>query len=272
MVQLAELTAALAPAGLNMVGVAEPAAWNRVALASRTTDALFPATRAIVVVGNGGPTLWRRFVADLEANPRHLLEEPNPLDAFARRAVLAADAAWGTTPRRWFFAAADAELHIDFRVAAQLAGLGAASRLGLLLHPEFGPWVGLRAACFVAADLPFASPMTDNPCAGCPAPCVSACPGRAFPGGSWSVDACGAFKSSSDRCTHHCFSRAACPVGSENRYDDAGFRYHNDRASGRRALREHLGIADGEDPFEGTGPYWGDWKARINATGRRDGA
>ncbi len=265
------MTALLAPSGLDLVGVANPSAWNAEALPARTTAALFPPTRAIVVIGNGGPAMWRAFVGDLEANHAHFLEEANPLDVFARRAVLAADVVWGSTPRRWFFAAAEADLHIDFRVAARLAGLGTASRLGLLLHPDFGPWVGLRAACFIAADLPFANPMQFDPCSDCPAPCMTACPGGAFPDGSWSVSACGAFKGSSDRCTQICHSRAACPVGSAQRYDDAGFRYHNDRASGRRALRKHLGIPDGEDRFEGTGPYWGDWKSRIDATGRRDG-
>ncbi len=272
MLSLSNLRAALAPAGLNAVGVADPAAWDARMGPERVTGALLPGARAIIVVGNGGPTLWRAFVAALEADPGRLTREKNPIDAFVRREVLRADEALGDAPRRWFWAAADAETHIDFRVLAHLAGLGAASRLGLLLHDRWGPWLGLRAACFVDLALPFDRPQTATGlelsahCRDCHA-CEVACPGAAFPGGTWAVDACSTFHHTSTACASTCHSRAACPVGAKDRYDPDEFAYHSNRRLGRQALRAHLGVRDGADRFEGEGPFWRDWRTRTDVSG-----
>ena len=264
---LAPLTAPLAHAGLDVFGVAAASAWDREATPARRTDALLPGARAILVFGNTGARLWDAFVADLARDPRGLTEEANPLDAYVRRAVRAADAALGDAPRRWVFAAADTDLHVDFRLLAGLAGLGAQSRLGLLIHPTWGTWIGLRAACFVGADVAPTPPPAAHPCDGCAAPCATACVGDAFVDGRWDVGRCAAFHRAADTCARTCASRLACPVGAENRYPSAQFAYHNERASGRAALRARLGIPDGADRYEGTGPYWGDWQARVDVKG-----
>lgn len=258
----------LAPAGLNVYGVADPAAWDTLSPPARQSAALLSGTQAILVFGSGGPTLWRRFVADLTAAPRHLTEEPDPLDAYVRRAVAEADAAWApTVARRWFFAAPDEPTPLDFRLLASLAALGGRSRLGLLLHPHYGPWLGLRAACFVAAPLPLGTPADLDPCAGCPAPCLTACPGNAFIGGQWAVDRCSAFHTESSACDNGCGARAACPAGADERYDPDEIVYHYNRKLGRAHLRHRLGIAPGEDHHAGAGPHWDDWRARVDVTG-----
>jgi hypothetical protein len=259
---VAALRHALAEDGLDVQGVASAAAWDAAVPASRTTDALFPGTRSILCIGNGAGRLWDGFLADLAADPRGLTEQVDPLDAYVRRRVRAAEAALGDLPRRWFWAAADADLHIDFRLLAGLAGLGVQSRLGLLIQRERGMWIGLRAACFLPIELDVAPPVTDHPCDGCDAPCVTACPGGAFPDGRWSVDLCARFHQESATCERSCVSRLACPVGAERRYTPEQYAYHSHRESGRRWLRGRLGVTD--DPFEGSGPYWGTWKARVD--------
>lgn len=242
---------------------------------SRRAENLLPGTTAIVVVANGGPTLWRSFLADLHEDPRRLVEEEHPFDAFVQRAVLGADASLGDLPRRWFWAAAQAEVHIDFRVLAELAGIGRASRLGLLLDDVHGPWVGLRAACFVAAPgpvLPGLGLAEDAPtrlsehCGDCHR-CVAACPGGAFPNGRWAVDLCSTWHHVSPTCASNCSAREACPVGADQRYDPDEIVYHYDRARGREALRRRLGIEPEGDRFEGVGPHWGDWRARVDVKG-----
>lgn len=257
----------LGAVGLNRVGVASAAAWDATQAPARRAEALCPGARAVVVVGNGGSALWDAFLADLRGDPRGLTDEPDPLDAFVRRAVLAADAALGAVPRRWVWAAADADVHVDFRLLAHLGGLGAQSRLGLLIDREWGTWTGLRAACFVGAELAATGPVDDDICAGCPAPCGTACPGGAFPGGMWAVDPCVAFHQESAVCARSCAARLACPVGTDRRYRPEHYAYHAHRESGRRWLRAHLGIPAGADRFEGTGPYWGDWRARVDVKG-----
>lgn len=264
------LTAALAPAGLNLFAVASAAAWDAVATPARTTAALLPGARSVVVFGSGGPALWDAMLADLRAHPQRLAEEEHPLDAFVRRALDAADAALDAdprsagVPRRWFRAAADETVHVDFRLLASVAGLGTRSRLGLLMHPTYGPWLGLRAACFLAADLAPTAPHADSPCDTCAAPCVAACPGAAFPGGDWSVDACSAFNQASTDCRAGCHARVACPVGAEHRYGADELLYHYDRFAGRRRLRALVGLPDAADRHEGVGPHWGGWRARVD--------
>lgn len=245
----------LRAAGLDLHGVADPAAWDATQPPERRTAALAPGARAILVVGNAGSALWDAFLADLRRDPRGLTEEPDPLDAYVRRAVAAADAPLGSASRRWIFADLGADVHLDFRTLAGLAGLGAPSRLGLLLHPTWGPWIGLRAACFLPEPLAPTGPLPDDPCAGCPAPCAAACPGGAFPAGRWDPGPCVAFHAASDVCERTCAARLACPVGAERRYRPEHYAYHAHRRSGRRWLRAHLGLPEGADRFEGLGPF-----------------
>ena len=167
-------------AGLNHLGLVAGAAWDATQPPARRTGTLFPGTRSILVVANGGRALWDAFLDDLRRDPSGLTTEAHPLDAFVERAVRSTEAAFGDVPRRWFWATDTADVVLDFRVLAQLAGLGAPSRLGLLLDARFGPWVGLRAACFLAADVPdLPAPALPAPdlCAPCEAPCRAACPG-----------------------------------------------------------------------------------------------
>ena len=73
--------------------------------------------------------------------------------------------------------------------AAVVAGLGVIGRNNLLLTPEHGPLVRLRAiAC--ESELA-ASPMIENdPCDGCAMPCRRACPQGAFETGAYAREQC----------------------------------------------------------------------------------
>ena len=74
--------------------------------------------------------------------------------------------------------------------AAALAGLGVIGKHNLLITPESGTRVRLRAI-FMDADLPATGPITDfDPCDGCPMPCHRACPENAFEGGRYERVGC----------------------------------------------------------------------------------
>jgi epoxyqueuosine reductase len=74
--------------------------------------------------------------------------------------------------------------------AAILAGLGVMGRNNLLITPRYGPRVRLRAL-LVDISLPATAPVGRfDPCKGCPAPCLSACPRDAFDGGSYARERC----------------------------------------------------------------------------------
>jgi epoxyqueuosine reductase len=261
------LRAALEPVGLNLFGVADVNAYNALVQPARQTEALHPGARSIIVVGSGGPALWHAFLADLRRTPRHLTHEPHPLEAFVQREIQRADWVLQDIPRRWFFASSDSSFQIDFRLLAHLAGMGARSRLGLLLNARYGSWLGLRAACFLEADLPANSPDAPDLCAGCPAPCLQACPGNAFPAGHWDSDRCSTFHVESSLCSTRCHARLACPHGAESVYPPEELHYHANSYTGRRWLRTHLGISETEDMYPGAPPLWTDWRSRIDAKG-----
>lgn len=227
----------LVPMGLNAWGIADGAPWTHV----------LPGCRAVVVVGSGGPALWTAFVDAVRVAPE-LATVPDPLDTFVRCAV---DALPAAPNRRWVRCAGDADLHVDFRTLAVAAGLGHPSRLGLVLHPTFGPWLGLRAACFVTDALAPTGPLpAPRPCDGCTAPCAAACPVGAVQGRGpdrfdWQASA--AFQATDPTCHGGCLARSACPVGAVHAYPPDAHRYHQHAASRRAVLTRRLGESGSTD-------------------------
>jgi epoxyqueuosine reductase len=74
--------------------------------------------------------------------------------------------------------------------AAVLAGLGAIGRNNLLVTPQFGPKVRLRAL-YIDQVLQPTGPLNDfTPCSGCIEPCLSACPVEAFAEGAYQYSRC----------------------------------------------------------------------------------
>ena len=111
----------------------------------------------------------------------------------------------------------------DFVALGRAAGLGWPSRLGLLLHPERGPWIHLRGALLLPFDAgegdgPLAG---SGPCPACPAPCSTACPAAAPRSAGFDVARCGATRRTEPGCAHRCDARRACPVGEAHAYGEA---------------------------------------------------
>jgi epoxyqueuosine reductase len=84
--------------------------------------------------------------------------------------------------------------HIEYggallKDAAALAGLGIIGNNNLLITPEFGPRVRLRAI-FIEAELDPTGPIDFDPCKGCPMPCFRSCPRDAFRSGTYERDFC----------------------------------------------------------------------------------
>ncbi len=243
--------------GLNQCGVTGVDAYDAQARDGLHSEDLAPWARSILVFASGGGGLWDGMLDAIRSDPSRLTCEPHPLDAHVVRLV--GGASLPDVQHRWFLATATAPVQLDFRLLASLAGLGASSRLGLVINGEVGPWLGLRAACFVDVDLPASAPAPDV-CEGCPAPCIGACPAGALGEGAWEVGTCAAFHRSASDCAQTCHSREACPVGAAHRYSDLERGYHYNRAAGREALRAYLGIPPDADPHQGIGPHWGAWE------------
>ena len=238
--------------GLNQWGVVSAERYDRTAPEALKTETLFPGTQSILVIGSGGRELWDCFVAELHRRPTCLSDEPHPIDAYVLRAVASASGALEGVNHRWFWASQTASIHLDFRSLAVAAGLGAPSRLGLVLNSKVGPWMAMRAAVFLPLHLAENDPAPEL-CSECDAPCVEACPGAAFPEGQWDAGSCVQFHKASDVCSNRCVSRRACPVGAEFMYSELQEFYHSNRRDGRIALAQVLDIE--QDKYEGEGPF-----------------
>ena len=246
---VAELGRTLAPFGLNLIGVATPAAYDALVPASHRLGARAAATRAIVVIGNGGGAFWAAYRSHVARHPADAARD-HPLDDFTTAVmeehVVPLAARLGVR----------AELHLPYRETtppvsfvhlAEAAGLGRRSLLGVLVHPEFGPWMALRAALLVDVALAAPRPAAGfDPCPSCATrPCLAACPADAVshPAG-WDVPRCVAFRvarADANPCAGRCHARLACVYGRAHRYPDDALAHHHARAFA--VMRRYAGSA-----------------------------
>jgi len=192
-----------------------------------------------VIVGSGGPDLWRGFLnwrkdeARDEAAPK-----PDPLDRYT---VYLAEQL--TAPLR----VADPGLvaAFPFRHSKQVRPFlsllqgsvqARATPFGLSFDRQYGPWLGWRLVLLTTLDL--SSQLTEAPaqgtgeiacdsCEGRPdTPCVRACPAGAVNVSGFDWEACTRFRLEQTACRDSCAARLACPVGREHRYPPDEMAHH----------------------------------------------
>ena len=208
----------LTEAGFNLRGcLTAPEYDARVPTVWKTSD-LLPGARSALVIGSGGRALY----ASLKSSPEIARREADPFDAYTVRIVSEAAA---KLTREGFpsFAGFAHERRdgkfVDLVALGRASGLGADSRLGLLLHPKYGPWMSLRAVVLTECDVaPTPANARFEPCRRCPAPCVLACPGGALDRGRLSVTACFQGRVVHASCRQRCDARRACVLGTDHAY------------------------------------------------------
>lgn len=186
----------------------------------RDEDRVPDEARFVILIGNAGPQMFRRFVG--ECNPA----SPS-MDDWTRVVVDRMAETLGAKAAYPF--AADPPL--PFLSWARRARAGHVSPLGLNIHPTYGLWHAYRAALLFpfVFDLP-QSVSGSSPCESCAAkPCLSACPVSAFDGTRYDVVACGQHLNTpqgEDCLTGGCKARLACPVGREFTYHPRQIDFH----------------------------------------------
>lgn len=187
-------------------------------------------TTTLVLIGNAGARMWRRFRA--ERDPQR-----DPLDDWSSQIIAGLAAVFRA--RALFPFARPA---LPFLRWAQRAEGCQPSPLGLYIHPVYGLWHGYRGALAFAEHIeiqPAAAP--DHPCERCAdRPCLDACPVHAFSATGYDIAACTGHLAGADggNCmARGCLARRACPIGREFSYppDQASFHMsHFLRAHGPR--------------------------------------
>lgn len=116
--------------------------------------------------------LWPAFL-DALARDETLLTQPDPLDAYATEKLEGALADC-PLPHRCVYSH-HMPAKVSFQALAVGAGLAALGPCHLNIHPQLGPWFGMRALLILGDDAlkaPFTPPAQQpSPCETCPAPC-----------------------------------------------------------------------------------------------------
>lgn len=183
------------------------------------------AGRTLILVGNAGPAMWRRFSLAPEysavADPLNRWSE-RVINGIAERLGAGALYPFGGPPYHPFIA------------WAKRAECVRESPLGLLVHPEYGLWHAYRGALLFPMALVL--PARENrpiPCDACrDKPCLTACPVDAFrpwDAQGYDVAACAAHIGAPDGASclgGGCLARHACPVGAGYAYGPSQARFH----------------------------------------------
>jgi hypothetical protein len=215
------LDTALAANGFNLVGVLAAEHYDELVPPGwRSADCL-PTARSAVLLCCGGPDFFRAA----RSSPQWL--GADPVDCFARRWVEFQCAQWkelGFDTKGFLYTdqreSGGVRRFADFGSLAAASGIGVPSRLGILLHPQFGPWVSIRGLLLTERSCEPTAPLDWNPCFGCPAPCSGACPSdRVVLASGFDVEACFSTKASTPACRTGCAARRACVYGLDQAYD-----------------------------------------------------
>jgi epoxyqueuosine reductase QueG len=238
---LAEARLQAASTGLNLFGIVDAERFDAWQPLEQRTMTLRPDCRTVIVLGSGG-RVAARGPSEPAVRLAHI--ELQDVIAYERAAAqrLAAMLLCRSVSNRLVEPVVGQRL--NFVRLAEAAGFGTVSPVsGLLLHPEFGPWVRVRAALLLDGR-PF-GPVADasitdrfQPCCSCAKPCLTACPVSVHDGlGNQDLARCVEHRHLGG-CASGCGSRRACPIGAEHR-DQIGpdvHRYTHRILTTQRAL------------------------------------
>lgn len=232
---IADVRAALSPVGLNLVAALPVERYDRDVPEAYRLRKRYPRGQSLIVVGNGGGEFWSGFRDYCETHPGFREDDAEPLDRYTlfliERELPALIAASGATGRLLypFRFASDP---VSFVHLGAVAGLGARSLLGVLVHPEYGPWIALRAAVLLDAPIEPTPIVPFDPCGTCmEKPCLRACPVAAVTERGWDVPLCSAYRlrgggQTHPNCNDRCDARWQCVYGRAHRYPPDALAYH----------------------------------------------
>ncbi|HUS54497.1 MAG TPA: ferredoxin [Thermohalobaculum sp.] len=166
--------------------------------------------RTICLLGARGGEMWRVFSASPEAADG----QPDALDRWSQRVIERLAAGLGAVALFPF----GGPPYQPFQAWAARGEAAVPSPVAMQVTPGRGLWTSYRGALGLRETIALEERRGTNPCLGCPAPCLSACPVDAFAGGTYDVPRCvGHITSPAGAVCRDggCLVRQACPAGHE---------------------------------------------------------
>lgn len=191
--------------------------------------------RSVLIFGAGGPEFIRRYQAHAAVHG----EMEHWLADYAHH--LFADRFGGDSPR--YLHPYRSGLSFPFQRAAVAAGMGVVGLNHVVLTPEWGPWFSFLGAVLLEEAVPETPRTAFDPCTGCPAPCLKACPSGAVSREGYDGLRCLETKLVHTPCLHACPARHACMVREDLRREmiqlEASRRRDDEET--RQLMRSFLG-------------------------------
>jgi hypothetical protein len=229
--------------GLNLFGLVDAKRFDACQPRDQRTDAVQSDCGTILVLGTAGRSAWLGYQQHGQQIPQSMTDDGVDELAVAGATSVVADLSQHGVHGQLVDARRP---RLNFGQLAEAAGFGIVSPVsGLLLHPDFGPWVRVRAAVLLPGQ-PFGkitdASITDRfrPCCNCLKPCITACPSSVHDGlGNTDRGRC-ADSRHRGGCETGCHSRMACPIGAEHA-DPTGPMLHA-HSVGRRTMQRWFGL------------------------------
>jgi ferredoxin len=175
----------------------------------------------LILLG-AGPACWPVFTAA----PEYRDGARDPLDRWSKRIV---GSLASTFADRAIFPS-DGPPYAPFIRWAEQSGRFFQSPTGMLVHDTAGLMISIRGALARTDILPLPHLTATSPCAGCPAPCTTACPvGALSADAAYDVPACKGFLATDpgqDCMDLGCAARRACPLSQAFGRDPAQSAFH----------------------------------------------
>jgi len=185
------------------------------------------AAAAIVLFGNAGSSLWPEFSSSKE----YADGLADPLDRWSERIGNQLARQWHSMA---LFPFGGPPFQPFLRWAKKAEKLES-SRLGMLIHPEYGLWHAYRFAIAFShgingLDISDEISASSSPCETCEdQPCLKGCPVKAFTADGYDVESCFHFLDQQPEALCHsqgCQARRACPEGASFGYKSEHAAFH----------------------------------------------
>lgn len=218
---LAEVRLQASCKGLNLFGLVDAMRFDACQPKELRVGGVWPRCGTVIVLGSGGRGFWQQIErSEVSAGARC---GEAAAKAFAAECASQLAARCAKQGLRTKVVCGDHAIRLGLPRLGESAGFGTVSPVtGMLLHPEYGPWVRVRGAILCEGH-PFGeiqdASIADRfqPCCRCEKPCIAACPAGVHDGfGHQDLGRCADHRHQGN-CGAGCSSRAACPVGAEHR-------------------------------------------------------